>query len=99
MPLLGDARREELIDQLVQTISRHGLRVPAIWLLEVHRPLSFLGGQALLFSQPVLAVFWDDATVRDYALLLEERKNIDCLLERLERVPRVAPARDSERPE
>ncbi len=84
MSTLENTRRDELLTKLARFIMRCGLRTPAIWFLAMHEPLSFLGGQALLFSEPLLAPFVGDSTIRDYVSLLEDRKNIKRLLDLLE---------------
>lgn len=83
MPL-DSTRRDALIEDLAQKIARLGLTTPAILFLEAHKPLSFLGSQALLFSQPLLGFLLGDETARDYALLLEDQENVEQLLRSLE---------------
>lgn len=94
---LNEARREEILHQLANRIQRYGLQSPAIWLLAMHEPLAFLGGQLLLFWQPLLAPLLGSEVVRDYASWLEERGNIQRLLVLLE--GNSTPAEDVARPE
>lgn len=93
MPL-DPTRRDELIEDLAEKIARLGLTAPAILFLEAHKPLSFLGGQALLFSQPLLGFLLGDEAARDYALLLEDRENVERLLRSLEGRAAAARQRD-----
>ena len=86
MTMTDDSRRSELVEKLAEAVARRGLRTPAIWLLEMHKPLGFLGAQALLFFQPLLGVMAGDDVVRDYAALLEDPTGVEHLLERLEQV-------------
>jgi len=76
-------RREELIEGLVRQVNEWGMVAPAILFLETHKPLSFLASQFLLLSQPTLEPFLG-GVVREYALLLEDRKNVETILSRLE---------------
>jgi len=85
MPTLEDTRRDELLAKLARFLICRGLRTPAIWFLAMHEPLSILGGQMLLFSEPLLAPFVGDSTIRDYVSLLEDRGNVRRLLDLLER--------------
>ena len=87
MSTVENVRRDELLRKLARLVVRSGLRTPAIWFLAAHEPLSFLGGQALLFFQPLLAPLAGDATVQDYVSLLEDRENVKRLLDLLEREP------------
>jgi hypothetical protein len=95
MMSLDPTRREALIEDLAHKIARLGLTTPAILFLEAHKPLSFLGSQALLFSQPLLGFLLGDEAARDYALLLEDRENVEQLLRSLE--GRAAAARPCDR--
>lgn len=79
------ARRDELIEGVAQRIESMGLATPAILMLEAHKPLSFLGSQALLILQPILTFALDPQTSSDYAALLEDRQNVELLIQRLER--------------
>jgi len=79
------ARRDELIEGVAQRIESMGLATPAILMLEAHKPLSFLGSQALLILQPILTFALDPQTSSDYATLLEDRQNVELLIQRLER--------------
>ena len=73
----------EEIHALASSIIRRGLATPAIVLLELLRPLSFIGSQILLVAEPILSPIFGDVGQR-YAGLLEDRQNIARLLEVLE---------------
>lgn len=61
-----------------------GLAGPAYLLLHGLRPISFVGGQGLLFLQPMLPFgTWREAAER-LAGLIEDRSRLDILLETLE---------------
>jgi hypothetical protein len=81
---LNSARRDELIEGLAQRIEGMGLSAAAILMLEAHKPLSFVGSQAILILQPLLSFAIDAQTSRDYALLLEQRDNVELLIRRLD---------------
>ena len=80
----------ELIQTLVASIAQRGLVTPAIVLLELLRPFTFVGSQALLLIQPLLG---PSATVstRRYAELLEHPRHLDRLLGELEGQRHAAP--------
>ncbi len=77
-------RRQQLIEGLADWINRRGLTTPAIIFLETHKPLSFIGSQAFLFFQPFLSFLVNDEIIREYALLFEDRTNVERLLQHLE---------------
>jgi hypothetical protein len=81
---LSAARRDELIEALAQRIESLGLATPAVLMLEAHKPLSFLGSQAILLMQPLLSLVFDPAASGQYASLLEDRTNVERLIQRLE---------------
>jgi hypothetical protein len=77
--------REQMIEIVAQRIETLGLATPAILMLEAHKPLSFLGSQALIVLQPILSFALDPQTSSAWSELLEDRSNIDLLIRRLER--------------
>ena len=60
------------VDQFANALRRRGLHSVALALLEVGRPLSFIGGQLMWLSQPALSLLWPQAQVRQIAQLLED---------------------------
>jgi hypothetical protein len=78
------AQSEQLIEHLTEQISRWRLTMPAILLLQVTRPLSFIASQGLLLCQPLLSFVYDAPRVADYAELLADRASMDRLVTRLE---------------
>lgn len=80
---LSVERREQLIGELAARIARWGLIPPAILFLEVNKPFSFIGSQALLLFQPLFSLMFGDRVV-EYAQLFEDRASVERLLQRLE---------------
>lgn len=78
------ANEEELIDQLAGKLRGWGLAAPGIAFLEANKPFSFLGSQLLLFLQPLLSTFIQPAVTDDYISLLQNRANVEALIQRLE---------------
>ncbi|MGA9347502.1 MAG: hypothetical protein WBW48_01695 [Anaerolineae bacterium] len=81
---LSPERREQLIGELAAKIAHWGLITPAILFLEVNRPFSFIGSQALLLFQPLLSPLLGNKVV-EYAQLFEDRASVERLLQRLEK--------------
>jgi hypothetical protein len=81
---LTQERRGQLIDRLVERITRRGLAVPAVVLLDLLKPFSFVASQGLLLCQPLSAWINVEQQVADYADLLADRSNLDHLVARLE---------------
>lgn len=72
------------IEQAAKKISQLGLTVPAILLLEAHKPVSFLGSQLVLIAQPTLQLFLPRLLLQHAADLLASPDQIDQLIARLE---------------
>jgi uncharacterized membrane protein len=80
MPLdvtLTDEERDRWIQRMAEEVARRRLEVPAVLLLEMHRPLTFLASQALVVSTPFLGALVGPDNVLN-------RANLDRLLERIE---------------
>ena len=84
--LSGQKSNEDLIRALAATLAQRGWRAPAMVLLEMLKPFSFIGSQAMLLFEPLLSPLLG-GQARRYATLLEERANIERLLEALEAEP------------
>jgi hypothetical protein len=76
--------KDELIERVASRLHVLRLSAPAILFLQMHAPLSFLGSQFLLASQPFVGWLTGDQVLRDLAALLEEPKNVERLIARLE---------------
>jgi hypothetical protein len=66
-PSLRDA-----LDRLAMSLRRRGLATPALMLIQMARPLGFLGGQCLLLLQPIMPVQGWQAGLVQTARLLED---------------------------
>jgi len=83
MPLHADGPDQD-IETTATWLEEVGLAGPAYLLLHGLRPLSFVGGQGLLFLQPMLPFgTWREAAER-LAGLIEDRSRLNTLLETLE---------------
>ncbi len=66
-------------------IRQLGLAAPAVLLLEAHKPLSFITGQFLLVSQPLLSFFFAAEGVNNVITLLSDRNCLEGFIAELER--------------
>ena len=81
---IDEKRRDEIIEAIASRIEQFGMVVPAIFFLELNKPLSFLGGQALHFVSPFASVLFN--TFEDYAYFFDDRKNVELLIQKLESI-------------
>lgn len=75
-------RRDELLEGMAKRVQQFGMLVPAIFFLEMNKPLSYIGSQAMHFLSPVVGVLFP--TFEDYAFFLEDRQNVELLIQKLE---------------
>lgn len=81
---LAPEERDRLLDRAAREVVRRRLEVPTILALELHRPLAFLSSQALVVFTPLLAPALGLETLQKLSRLLEERANLDRLIDRIE---------------
>ena len=89
---LTDSETEELIEKAAVEIEKRKLTAPAVLFLEMHKPLSFIGGQAAIVFAPFIVPFVGFDFVNNYSRLFSKRDNIERLIVRLENPPKEAPA-------
>ncbi len=78
-----DDLQEELVDSVAREIQFRGLTTPVVLFLEASRPYRQLGGQAMLFFDPLLrGVFTGEVAGVDR--VLAEEGGVERLIERLE---------------
>ena len=75
---------KQIISNLAEKIVRHGMAIPAILFLEMVKYLSFFGGQLMVFFGPIITVFIPSHSYYKIAELLEDRKNVEFLLVKIE---------------
>jgi hypothetical protein len=81
---LEPERRDFMVNYIAEKIDKYGMGTPAIVFLEAGRPLSFIGGSIMWGAAPFLNIFVNDQYTREIALFLEDRKNIEILIQKIE---------------
>ena len=76
---------KELIIEFAEKIVQRGLSVPAIFLLESTKYISFIAGQTLIFFGPILTIFIKDKKYYDFIDLIEKKENIEILIDQIEK--------------
>jgi hypothetical protein len=74
----------DLIDRICREIVRRRLATPALFVLEMHRPLNYLSAQMLHVFEPAISVVTDTAGYNRFAHFLAQRGSIDYLAGRIE---------------
>jgi hypothetical protein len=75
---------ERILKKLAAEIVSRRLTAPAIFFLESCRPLSFIGGQAMIVLEPFIMAVFDLPDYRKFALMMERRENVQKLITMIE---------------
>jgi hypothetical protein len=81
---MNDAQK--IISDLANDIVQRGLSVPAVFFLESTKYVSFIGSQFLVFLGPIATCFINNQKYYNFTTLLEEKSNIDFLINEIERI-------------
>ena len=82
-PTLSDADRQ-LLHQVAQRLVNWRLGVLAVFLLEMYKPLAFVGSQFLLVMGPIMHLFVPPTQYDRLAELLSQRDHVEFLLREIE---------------
>ena len=72
------------IESIARRVVKRRLETPAILLLELHRPVSFLAGQALVVGAPFLGPIFGLDAVGQFGAIFNDRSNLDKLIQRID---------------
>ena len=79
-------RREEILTKIAQKIVDMRLTPVAVVMLESSKPLSFVGSQMMVFFQPIVTSLFPFRQYDEVAALLEERANVEALIQKIEKL-------------
>ena len=87
---------QQIFSRLAKWVVQRRMTAPAIIFLETHRPLSFVGSQAMIAASPFVSFFepflkslmgpgFEHASYKRFAVLMENRENLELLIIAIER--------------
>lgn len=87
---------QEILDRLASWVVSKRMTAPAIIFLESHRPLSFVGSQAMIMATPIVHFFepflqslmgpgFGIKAYERFASMMEDRENVERMLITIER--------------
>ena len=82
--MVMENNEKETLIEFAKKIVNKKVTVFAIFLLESTKYISFIAGQTLIFIGPLLTMFVNDKKYYNFISLLEERKNIEFLISKIE---------------
>ncbi len=84
-PELVDTR----IEQAARLVQRYGMEVPAIFFLELGKPVAFAAGSAVHMATPIFGTLLaKEDMMTDYANILSDRSLLERLICRIEELAR-----------
>ena len=75
---------EQLIERVAQRLVELRMATPAVFMLESTLPLSFVASQAMIVFEPIVQCIFNIAEYRQFQQMMEDRANIDRLMNRIE---------------
>ncbi len=81
-----NVNEKEAIARIAQKIIDRGFVTPAVFFLELMKPLSLLSSHALVFFGPFITAFMRQDKYYRVTELLEDPKNVEFLISEIERI-------------
>ena len=88
-------KERSAVEHICREVVRRRMTTPALMLLEMSRPLNYLGAQALHFFSPFASVLVDPGAWETFAAFLERRGSVEYLCREIERLERAASSEKS----
>ncbi|HHZ90352.1 TPA: hypothetical protein EYN98_17900 [Candidatus Poribacteria bacterium] len=90
LPLIPDEISEvekvDLIEKVARFIVNRKLTAPAILMLEVCKPINFVGSQFMLALNPFVQAIFNTIEYQKFALIIEKDENLELLIQCIEKL-------------
>ena len=77
---------KRFLEKIAKKIHQHGMVTPAVFFLEMTKPLALLGSHFLVFFGPIINSFIQAENYYRTVQVFEEPKNVEILLKLIERL-------------
>ena len=74
---------EVKLNKLAEKIKQYGMETPAVLFLEAGKPLSVIVGEFAVAFLPIFSGFFGQSDLTEYATILENRNNIERLIQKI----------------
>lgn len=88
--------QQEILDKIAKKVVLWKMSVPAILFLESVKPLNYIGSQMLVFFEPFVQTLFSWKDYDEFRKMMEERGNIERLLQTIEKFDSEAQVREKE---
>ena len=79
---------KDFLTKLAKEVKSRRLTTPAIFFLEMTRPLNFVGSQAMVFFGPIISAFVKTDGYYKAAEIFENHHSVEFLIQEIERLDR-----------
>ena len=79
---------KDFLTKIAQEVKSRRLTTPAIFFLEMMRPLNFVGSQAMVFFGPIISAFVKTDGYYKAAEIFENHHSVEFLIQEIERLDR-----------
>ena len=79
---------KDFLTKLAKEVQSRRLTTPAIFFLEMTRPLNFVGSQAMVFFGPIISAFVKTDGYYKAAEIFENHHSVEFLIQEIERLDR-----------
>ena len=77
---------QNILSKFASRIVDKGMTVPVLFFLESTKYVSFIGSQMMVFFGPIMTSFINSEKYYNFSELLEDRSNVEYLLNEIERI-------------
>ena len=83
---VSEVEKVDLIEKVARFSVNRQLTAPAILMLEVCKPINFVGSQVLLALNPFVQAIFNTVEYQKFALIIEKDENLELLIQCIEKL-------------
>ena len=83
---VSEVEKVDLIEKVARFIVNRQLTAPAILMLEVCKPINFVGSQFMLSLNPFVQAIFNTIEYQKFALIIEKDENLELLIQCIEKL-------------
>ena len=83
---ISEVEKVDLIEKVARFVVNRQLTAPAILMLEVCKPINFVGSQFMLALSPFVQAIFNTIEYQKFALIIEKDENLELLIQCIEKL-------------